>query len=138
MVRRAGLAAERRPYRGPQQRGRPDIRGWHLPAGDFLRGPHRSRHVRVGGGVEGDDDVQDVADPGAEVGALEEYVGDLDLVGPEALGQHLLAIQALGEETGTEWAEIVPVSATSGHQVGLLTDLLVARSASESGTSRVR
>ncbi len=33
----------------------------------------------------------------------------------------------LGEETGTEWREIVPVSATSGHQVGLLTDLLVAQ-----------
>ena len=50
-----------------------------------------------------------------------------DLVTSEALGEHLLAIQALGQETGTEWAEIVPVSATSGHQVGLLTDLLVAR-----------
>ena len=50
-----------------------------------------------------------------------------DLVSPAALGEHLLAIQALGQETGTDWAEIVPVSATSGHQVGLLTDLLVAQ-----------
>jgi len=50
-----------------------------------------------------------------------------DLVSPAALGEHLLAIQALGQETGTEWAEIVPVSATSGHQVDLLTDLLVAQ-----------
>jgi GTP-binding protein Era len=50
-----------------------------------------------------------------------------DLVTPAALGEHLLAIQALGQETGTEWAEIVPVSATSGHQVGLLADLLVER-----------
>ena len=50
-----------------------------------------------------------------------------DLVTNEALGQHLLAIQALGEETGTDWAEIVPVSAKNGDQVGLLTDLLVAR-----------
>ncbi len=50
-----------------------------------------------------------------------------DLVSPAALGKHLLAIAALGEETGTDWAEIVPVSARSGHQVGLLTDLLVAR-----------
>ncbi|WP_340540321.1 GTPase Era [Nocardioides sp. GXZ039] len=49
-----------------------------------------------------------------------------DLVGPEQLGQHLLDIAALGVETGTEWAEIVPVSAESGHQVGLLADLLVA------------
>jgi GTP-binding protein Era len=50
-----------------------------------------------------------------------------DLVGSEALGEHLLAIQSLGQETGTEWAEIVPVSAKNGHQVELLTDLLVDR-----------
>ena len=50
-----------------------------------------------------------------------------DLVTTEALGEHLLAIQALGQETGTEWAEIVPVSAKSGHQVALLTDLLVGQ-----------
>jgi GTP-binding protein Era len=48
-----------------------------------------------------------------------------DLVGPQQLAEHLLAIQALGQETGTEWAEIVPVSARNGDQVGLLTDLLV-------------
>ena len=34
-------------------------------------------------------------------------------------------ISALGTETGTEWAEIVPVSAVSGDQVELLADLLV-------------
>ncbi len=50
-----------------------------------------------------------------------------DLVGPQQLAEHLLSIQALGEETGTEWAEIVPVSAKNGDQVGLLADLLVAR-----------
>ncbi|RYU09386.1 GTPase Era [Nocardioides iriomotensis] len=50
-----------------------------------------------------------------------------DLVEPDRLGQHLLDIQALGEETGTDWAEIVPVSAKSGDQVALLADLLVAR-----------
>jgi GTP-binding protein Era len=50
-----------------------------------------------------------------------------DLVTSEALGEHLLAIDALGRETGVDWAEIVPVSAKSGDQVGLLTDLLVAR-----------
>jgi GTP-binding protein Era len=50
-----------------------------------------------------------------------------DLVGPDRLAEHLLAISALGEETGTVWEEIVPVSAKSGDQVGLLTDLLVAR-----------
>ncbi len=48
-----------------------------------------------------------------------------DLVTPEQLGQHLLDIAALGTETDTEWAEIVPVSAASGDQVGLLADLLV-------------
>jgi GTPase len=48
-----------------------------------------------------------------------------DLVGPERIGEHLLAIQQLGAETGTEWAEIVPVSAVADDQVGLLSDLLV-------------
>ena len=50
-----------------------------------------------------------------------------DLVASERLGEHLLAIAALGEETGTDWAEIVPVSAKTGDQVELLADLLVAR-----------
>lgn len=50
-----------------------------------------------------------------------------DLVTPEQLADHLMAIDALGRETGTDWAEIVPVSAVSGDQVSLLTDLLVAR-----------
>ena len=48
-----------------------------------------------------------------------------DLASPERIGEHLLDIQRLGEETGTEWAEIVPVSAVAGDQVGLLADLLV-------------
>ncbi|HET7689722.1 MAG TPA: GTPase Era [Nocardioidaceae bacterium] len=48
-----------------------------------------------------------------------------DLVSPERLGEHLLDIARLGEATGTEWAEIVPVSAQSGNQVSLLADLLV-------------
>jgi len=50
-----------------------------------------------------------------------------DLVTSEQLGAHLLAIQELGVATGTEWAEIVPVSARSGDQVQLLADLLVGR-----------
>ncbi len=50
-----------------------------------------------------------------------------DLVAPERVGEHLLDIARLGEETNTEWAEIVPVSAKSGDQVQLLADLLVAR-----------
>ena len=48
-----------------------------------------------------------------------------DLAGPERIAEHLLDIQRLGAETGTEWAEIVPVSARSGDQVKLLEDLLV-------------
>ena len=47
-----------------------------------------------------------------------------DLVDKERLGQHLLDIVALGQETDTDWAEVVPVSAKSGDQVGLLADLL--------------
>ena len=50
-----------------------------------------------------------------------------DLVGPERMGEHLLSIARLGEETSTDWQEIVPVSARSGEQVGLLADLLVAQ-----------
>ncbi|HEX5860652.1 MAG TPA: GTPase Era [Nocardioides sp.] len=48
-----------------------------------------------------------------------------DLADPARIGAHLLAIQELGREAGTEWTEIVPVSAQSGDQVGLLADLLV-------------
>lgn len=50
-----------------------------------------------------------------------------DLATPQQLGEHLLAIARLGEETSTDWQEIVPVSAKSGEQVGLLADLLVAQ-----------
>ncbi|MGZ8744399.1 MAG: GTPase Era [Nocardioides sp.] len=48
-----------------------------------------------------------------------------DLATPEHLGEHLLSIDKLGHDTNTDWAEIVPVSAKSGDQVGLLADLLV-------------
>ncbi|MBO0846472.1 MAG: GTPase Era [Nocardioides sp.] len=47
-----------------------------------------------------------------------------DLASPEQIGQHLLDIAELGRETGIEWQEIVPVSAVSGDQIGLLADLL--------------
>lgn len=48
-----------------------------------------------------------------------------DLVTPERLAEHLLAIADLGRTTDTDWAEIVPVSATAGSQVDLLADLLL-------------
>jgi GTP-binding protein Era len=50
-----------------------------------------------------------------------------DLVSPDRLAEHLMAINRLGAATGVEWAEIVPVSAVSGDQVDLLRDLLVAQ-----------
>jgi GTP-binding protein Era len=48
-----------------------------------------------------------------------------DLAPAGQLAEHLASIARLGEETDTEWAEVVPVSAQSGNQVGLLADLLV-------------
>ena len=48
-----------------------------------------------------------------------------DLAPAGRLAEHLTSIARLGDETQTEWAEVVPVSAHSGDQVGLLADLLV-------------
>ena len=48
-----------------------------------------------------------------------------DLATPQQIGEHLLSIQQLGQQTDTDWAEIVPVSARAGDQVDLLADLLV-------------
>jgi GTP-binding protein Era len=48
-----------------------------------------------------------------------------DLADRQQIGQHLLDISELGRETGTDWQEIVPVSAVAGDQVDLLADLLV-------------
>jgi len=45
-----------------------------------------------------------------------------DLASKQQVGEQLLALDGLGS-----WAEVVPVSAVSGTQVGLLADLLVAR-----------
>ncbi len=50
-----------------------------------------------------------------------------DLAGPDRMVEHLASVAALGDELGLEWDEVVPVSATRGDQVGLLTDLLVQR-----------
>ncbi len=44
-----------------------------------------------------------------------------DLVGRARLAEHLVQIDALGP-----WADVVPVSATSGYQVDVLTDVLVS------------
>jgi GTPase len=45
-----------------------------------------------------------------------------DQADPDTIGAQLLALSELGD-----WAEVVPVSAVSDYQVGLLADLLVAR-----------
>lgn len=50
-----------------------------------------------------------------------------DLVDAGTVARHLLDIAELGRSTNTEWAELVPVSAKSGDQIGLLADLLVAQ-----------
>jgi GTP-binding protein Era len=48
-----------------------------------------------------------------------------DLVGRERMAQHLLSIQALEEKLGIRWASIIPVSAVTDDQVGLVADELV-------------
>ncbi|HSI93121.1 MAG TPA: GTPase Era [Jiangellaceae bacterium] len=50
-----------------------------------------------------------------------------DLVVPDQLAVQLAAIGQLGEELGVNWADVVPVSATRGDQLGLLSDLLLAQ-----------
>jgi len=45
-----------------------------------------------------------------------------DLVARDVVGERLVEVAELGE-----WADVVPVSAKDGYQVGLLADLLVAR-----------
>jgi GTP-binding protein Era len=49
-----------------------------------------------------------------------------DRVGRDRVAEALHAVAQLGQEVGVEWAEVVPVSATAGDQVGLLADLLSA------------
>ena len=50
-----------------------------------------------------------------------------DVASREAVAEQLLAAQRLGVAAGVEWAEIVPVSAVRGEQIGLLADLLVGQ-----------
>ncbi len=50
----------------------------------------------------------------------------IDLVGSDRLARHLVDIAELGDNSNLEWREIVPVSASTGHQVELLRDLLIA------------
>ena len=50
-----------------------------------------------------------------------------DLVQPGRIAEHLSAVAELGERAGVAWDEVVPVSATTGDNVDLLSDLLAAR-----------
>ncbi len=50
-----------------------------------------------------------------------------DLVQPGRIAEHLSAVAELGERVGVAWDEVVPVSATTGDNVDLLSDLLAAR-----------
>ncbi len=50
-----------------------------------------------------------------------------DLVDSDRMAEHLVGITELGRQTGVEWADVVPVSATRGDQVPLLADLLVGQ-----------
>jgi len=49
----------------------------------------------------------------------------IDLISPERLAQHLVAIQNLQEKLGVTWAEIIPVSAAADDNVDLVADSLV-------------
>jgi GTP-binding protein Era len=49
-----------------------------------------------------------------------------DLVTPDQLMVHLSAVAALAEQNGFSWDEVIPISARTGEQVDLLTDLLIA------------
>ena len=49
-----------------------------------------------------------------------------DRVSRERVAEQLIAVGRLGEKTGIDWAEVVPVSALAGDQVELLATLLAA------------
>jgi GTP-binding protein Era len=51
----------------------------------------------------------------------------IDTADKQTVGEQLIAVVELAKEIGIEWAEVVPVSAVSGEQVGLLADLLVGQ-----------
>lgn len=50
----------------------------------------------------------------------------IDLVRPDQVAAALLAVQAAGQQQGLKWDEIIPCSAMTDQQVGLVADLLIA------------
>ena len=57
--------------------------------------------------------------------ALVAIATKADLVGPPRMAEHLVAITDLEGKHGVEWAEVVPVSAVTGDQLDVLTDVLL-------------
>jgi len=49
-----------------------------------------------------------------------------DAVAPAVIAERLAEVAELGARVGIEWAEVVPVSAVTGAQVDLLTELMIA------------
>jgi GTPase len=70
--------------------------------------------------------VHEMARVGARTPAF-AVVTKSDLTRRGELAERLVAVEALGRDSGVEFAEIVPVSAARGEQVNLLADLLIAR-----------
>jgi GTP-binding protein Era len=54
-------------------------------------------------------------------------VTKVDLATPDQVVTQLAAVAALGEEVGIDWVHIVPVSATRGDQLEVLSDLLLGQ-----------
>jgi GTP-binding protein Era len=54
-------------------------------------------------------------------------VTKVDLATPDQVATQLAAVAALGEEHGIDWVHIVPVSATRGDQLEVLSDLLLSQ-----------
>jgi GTP-binding protein Era len=54
-------------------------------------------------------------------------VTKVDLVTPDQVVTQLAAVAALGGELGIDWVHIVPVSATRGDQLDVLSDLLLSQ-----------
>ena len=68
--------------------------------------------------------AKEIADLGRT--PLVAIVTKADTVTKDALAEQLLAVTALGEEIGREWAAVVPVSAVIGSNITTLTDVLAA------------
>ena len=64
---------------------------------------------------------------GAVRGPIVAIVTKIDRVSKDALASRLASVMDFGAEAGIEWADVVPVSATSGEQVDLLAELLISR-----------